>query len=119
MTIKIVIAGTRCFDKYDEAENFIQECLCKYKPFDSIIMSGGCSGADRIGEIFAKKNGFEIERYPAEWHRFGRAAGPKRNQTMAEKCDAVICFWDGKSKGSASMIEYAKRYKKTVFIKQI
>ena len=47
--------------------------------------------------------------YPADWERHGRAAGPIRNEEMAEVSDALIAFWDGKSRGTKSMIEIAMR----------
>ena len=36
-------------------------------------------------------------------------AGPIRNEEMAEVSDALIAFWDGKSRGTKSMIEIARR----------
>ena len=47
--------------------------------------------------------------HPADWNRLGRAAGPIRNEEMAEVSDALIAFWDGKSRGTKSMIEIARR----------
>jgi len=47
--------------------------------------------------------------YPADWNRHGRAAGPIRNEKMAEVSDALIAFLDGKSRGTRSMIEIARR----------
>ena len=43
-----------------------------------IFVSGGCSGADMLGERYAVENGFRIERYLAEWTKYGRSAGPKK-----------------------------------------
>jgi hypothetical protein len=36
-------------------------------------------------------------------------ADPIRNEEMAEVSDALIAFWDGKSRGTRSMIEIARR----------
>ena len=33
--------------------------------------------------------------------------------------DCVIAFWDGKSRGTKSLIEYAKQYEKPIRIKRI
>ena len=66
-----------------------------------------------------RKNGYEIEYYPAEWKKYGKRAGPKRNEMMAQSCDYAICFWDGKSKGTKSMIEFARKYNKPLKIKFI
>lgn len=72
-----------------------------------------------IGERYAAENGFLIERYPAEWDKYGKSAGPKRNRKMAEISDYVICFWDGKSKGTKSMIENSLKLEKPIKIKRI
>ena len=120
MIKQIVIAGCRNYDNYNEAAPFIDSCLYEIRKKHTIIILSGCStGADSIGERYATKNGFDIEKYPADWKRFGRSAGPIRNKQMAEICDLVICFWDEKSKGTKSMIEYAKKNKKNVIIKKI
>ncbi len=118
--MRIVIAGSRSYYNFEEAESFIRECLqnMSVQP-PLILLSGGASGADQLGERFAVENGFSVEHHFAQWQRFGKSAGPKRNQEMAELCDAVICFWDGKSKGTASLILCAKKLKKPVFIKII
>lgn len=86
---------------------------------DIIIVSGGASGADAIGERYAQENGFKVEKYPADWEKYGRSAGPRRNKQMAEVSNYVICFWDKKSKGTKSMIECAKRLDKPIKIKII
>ena len=44
---------------------------------------------------------------------------PKRNMEMAKVGDYVICFWDGKSKGTKIMIDYAKQFNKPLKIKEI
>lgn len=46
--------------------------------------------------------------FPADWNKHGKAAGPILNAEMAEVADALIAFWDGKSRGTANMIQLAK-----------
>lgn len=118
--MKIVIAGCRDYNNYDEAEIFIEEVLHSFIDINEItIVSGNCTGADKIGEIFALKHNLKLEIHPAEWKKYGKYAGPKRNQIMAEIADIVICFWDKKSRGTASMIKCAKKLNKPVYIKEI
>ncbi len=120
MIKKIVIAGCRDYENYEEAKNFIDICLSKIKKENEIIIiSGGCRGADKIGERYAKENGYKIELYKADWDKYGRSAGPKRNEDMAKNCDYVIAFWDGKSRGTGSMLEFAKRENKPIRIKYV
>lgn len=116
--MKIVIAGCRNFTDYDVAKEFILHCIEEFTE-EITIISGGCSGADMLGERFAKEYGLKTELFPADWKTYGRAAGPIRNKQMAIACDVLIAFWDYKSRGTASMINEAKKQNKLIFIKQI
>lgn len=60
-----------------------------------------------------------IETYPANWKSFGKKAGPIRNKHMADIGDFFICFWDGHSPGTRSMIELIKQTGKPIRIKMI
>ena len=120
MTKRIVVAGCRDFHDYELAKEYIEQSISEIRhEHELIFLSGECSGADRLGEQFAKENHFAIEYYPADWASYGKSAGPRRNKQMAEAADYVICFWDGKSRGTASMIRYAKQLNKPVKIKII
>ena len=93
MVKRVVIAGCRDYNNYQEAKEYIDFCLSNIRKETEIIIVSGCaSGADAIGEIYAKENGFNVEKFPADWRKYGRSAGPKRNKQMAEICDYVICF---------------------------
>ena len=109
MDKRIVISGSRDFNNYELLKSYTDECIATLrKKYTLIFLSGRCRGADFLGERYAKEQGFKIEYFPAEWEKYGRAAGPKRNEQMAALADYIICFWDGKSKGTASMISLAK-----------
>ena len=117
---RVVIAGCRDYTDYDQAKEYIDHCLSNIRLENEIIVvSGGAKGADALGEQYAKANGFEIERYMADWDTYGKSAGPRRNKKMAEVSDFVICFWDGQSRGTKSMIEAAKALGKPVRVKDI
>ena len=120
MIKRIVIAGCRDFCDYGIAKEYIDECLSEISENNTFIfVSGACRGADMLGEQYAKEHGFEIESYPAQWDLYGRSAGPIRNKKMAEVSDLVICFWDGQSRGTRTMIQYAEQLGKTVKVKMI
>lgn len=72
-----------------------------------------------LGERYAVENNFQIERHLADWKKYGRSAGPKRNKLMAEDGDYIICFWDGKSRGTKSLLSYAEKFKKPIKIKYV
>ncbi len=117
---RVAVVGCRDYDDYDEAKKFIDACLLDLKRENEIIIVSGCArGADSLGERYAEENGYKAEKYPAQWQLFGKSAGPKRNKQMAEVSDLVICFWDEKSRGTKSMIDFARKFGKDVMIKKI
>ena len=120
MIKRIVIAGNREYNNYTQAKEELEACLLEIQnEYDIIVLSGGCRGADLIGERYAREKGYKVEKYPADWQKYGRSAGPKRNEEMAKISDLVICFWDGKSRGTKSMIGYAKKYNTPIKVIQI
>ena len=103
---KVIVAGGREFNDYILLEEKLDKILSKRLP-DVEIVSGTARGADALGESYAHKNKLPIKQFPADWNKYGKAAGPIRNKQMAEYADACIVFWDGKSRGTKSMINLA------------
>ena len=63
-------------------------------------------------EKLAKQHHIPITVFPADWDKFGKSAGYKRNVQMAEYAGSgamLIAFWDGKSSGTKNMIENATK----------
>lgn len=107
---RVIIAGGRNFYNYvtvkERCEYYLQN---KLQTHNVIIVSGHATGADELGERFAADHGLKCELYPAEWDKYGPSAGPRRNAQMAEVADALIAFWDGKSRGTKNMIDTANK----------
>jgi hypothetical protein len=72
------------------------------------VISGGARGADAFGEAIARTMNLEVRHFPAQWDRYGRAAGPIRNEKMAKIADALIVYPGGK--GTESMIRIARNH---------
>ena len=90
---RVVIAGCRNYNNYYEAKEYIDFCLSNIQKENNIVILSGCaSGADAIGEKYAKEKGYKVEKHPADWDTYGKKAGPMRNRQMAENCDYVICL---------------------------
>ena len=105
---RVIIAGSRNFNNYEllkkECDAFLSD---KKEKYNITIISGGARGADFYGEKYAQDEGFSLEVFPADWKKFGKSAGFRRNEQMAEFADALIAFWDGKSHGTKHMIDTA------------
>jgi len=73
------------------------------------VLSGGARGVDRLGEAWAVGHDIPVEVFLADWDRYGRSAGYRRNELMAAHADALAAFWDGTSRGTKHMIEIARK----------
>ena len=111
---RIIVAGGRDFTDYALLSETLDVILERYTLHEVQIVSGCCRGADALGEQYAREHGIPVVRFPADWQAYGKAAGPIRNRKMAEyaaECDGMlVAFWDGKSRGTASMIRLAEKY---------
>lgn len=107
--MRLIIAGGRNFFDYDllddKTTDFIVENVGRQE--EVVIISGLARGADQLGCQFAHECNYTLEGYAAEWNKYGRSAGIKRNKLMAKNATHLIAFWDGKSKGTCHMIDYA------------
>lgn len=108
----VVIAGGRDIEVTDGQ---IKEAIEKSGFEVTEIVSGGARGADSCGERYAKANGISVKIFKAEWDKYKGLAGPKRNLQMAMYGDALILFWDGKSKGSSNMKARMVGLKKPIY----
>jgi hypothetical protein len=106
--MKVIIAGSRNFNDYETLKEVCDFMLSRQNEIE--IVSGAARGADLLGEQYANEKGFKIKRFPADWNQYGKRAGYLRNEEMAKYADAVIVFWDGKSKGTEHMINLSKKH---------
>ena len=109
MLYRIIIAGGRSFSDYkllkDKLDYYLRDKV--RQGYEIIIISGTANGADKLGERYAMERSYKIERYPADWNKYKKAAGYRRNVQMSEVANACVVFWDGISPGSKHMIDIA------------
>lgn len=108
--MRIIVAGSRDFNDKALFRDKMDEILAKFSDIE--IISGHARGADTMAEEYAVEKGLMLTIMPADWKKYGRAAGPIRNSQMLDyACDGeplLIAFWDGVSRGTANMIVKAK-----------
>ena len=97
--MKTVIAGSRGIWDYQILLVALESWLLPI----TAVLSGRASGADRLGERYAREMALPMLPYPANWEKYGPSAGYLRNRQMARDCDAAIILWDGHSPGSKHM----------------
>ena len=108
--MKLIIAGSR---HLTVGESTIRRAVALFRTENhkwtiTEIVSGGCpTGADAYGEHWAEMMEVPIKRFPADWAKYGKSAGPRRNQEMADYADGLLLIWDGESRGSRNILHRA------------
>jgi hypothetical protein len=81
-----------------------------------VVVHGAARGADTMADEWACTQAateprIKPESHPADWERYGNAAGHKRNQEMLDTgIDLVLAFqWSEKSPGTKGCVRMAKR----------
>lgn len=85
-------------------------------PVDTVIIHGAARGADTLGKFVAERIGLKVindgKGFPADWKRYGKGAGPIRNQQMIDegKPDLILAFHENisESRGTKDMVARAR-----------
>ena len=102
--MKVAVVGSR---------NLMINNLYPYIPKECAeIISGGAKGIDSCAKAFALENNIPLREFYPEYDKYGRVAPILRNKEIVNYSDFVIAFWDGKSKGTAFVIDYCKKISK-------
>lgn len=105
--MRLLVCGDRNWADRAAVARFIAEAD------PEVVIHGAARGADSLAGEEATRLGISVEAYPADWTRYGRAAGPVRNQQMLTegRPDAVLAFHEDitNSKGTADMVRRARK----------
>jgi hypothetical protein len=108
----IAIVGSRNFADLDRVRRFVREL-----PGDVTVLSGGARGVDRCAVVTARARGLRTLEFLANWERDGRYhAGRRRNERVAQRCDRMVAFWDGRSTGTQDAFRRALRLGRQVVV---
>lgn len=107
----VIICGSRDFNDYELLKQKCDIYLSNKieKGFKIVVLSGCCKGADTLGEKYATEKGWEIKKFPANWDKYKKSAGYRRNRLMAEVGNACIAFYKegSENKGTKMMVDIA------------
>lgn len=128
---KILVCGGRDFNNkdylYNTLDNICEERGWEYEPdkygnfLPAVeIISGMANGADKLAYNWAIINWCRVREFPADWNKYGKSAGPIRNEEMLikGKPDLVIAFPTSNSKGTWHMVKIAKEANIETIIKE-
>lgn len=105
--MKVLVCGGRDYNDYDRLEDELN--LVWRVHGDFTVISGMARGADTLAVRYAEAYDCPLEKFPADWDKYGRSAGYIRNQQMLDegKPDLVVAFPGGR--GTENMIQIARK----------
>ena len=109
--MRLIIAGSRSAGKWDVIAAVV-DCTIEggFSPHEANeVVCGGARGADEWGAKWAKCNGKDVKMFLPYWGKHGKRAGHLRNVQMGNYATHLLAVWDGKSKGTKHMIDYARK----------
>lgn len=119
-TYCVIVTGSRDWPDPATVADMIR-AASDYWGTSLTIMHGACpTGADHHADLACKQLGVAVERHPADWDRYGKSAGPRRNQHMVDLgADLVLAFplpaeW-GPSRGTEHCMRVAREAGITVW----
>lgn len=121
MDIKLIIAGDRRMTDYNLLASWaevVDAGLAESSQGNYVcqVVSGGARGADQLGEMWAEEEGREFIEFPANWSKYGKAAGIMRNIEMANYADMLLAFPAADSVGTVHMVEAMRREGKPALV---
>lgn len=99
--MKVAVVGSRGLS-IDDLGSYLPEEVTE-------IVSGGAKGVDSSARQYALAHEIKLTEFLPEYARYGRAAPIKRNAAIVEYSDMVVAVWDGRSRGTKSVIELCRR----------
>jgi YspA, cpYpsA-related SLOG family len=104
--MRVLVCGGRDFS---DGPKLVSTLHSLFLMPNDVIIHGNAPGADWMANAWAREHDIAVRVFPADWKKYGRAAGPIRNQQMLDegKPHLVIAFPGGK--GTADMVARAKR----------
>ena len=114
----ITVTGSRTITDKEFIFKCLDDFLLQHNLLGKNLMlnSGHAKGVDQIAEEWAKERGVLIQLFPANWEKFGKAAGMIRNKDMVDNAEYVCGIWNGESRGTKGALDYAKEKNKVVHV---
>lgn len=95
-----MVCGSRDWDDYERVLLRLRRL-----PKGTIVMHGAAYGADACAhDAVVETEHLELEVYAPDASRPSPQRYHERNDAMLDRADYVIAFWDGKSRGTRSVL---------------
>jgi len=112
----LAVVGSRSIN--DEGVIFRQlDSLLSFNSDIELVVTGGAKGVETIAAGWEKLNSIEVKVIRPDYSSHPPRIAPLiRNREIVNCSDYIIAIWDGKSRGTKYVINYAKKVGKIVKI---
>lgn len=110
--LRVAIVGSREYSDLERVREYVRSL-----PAGTIVVSGGARGVDKTAETEARVCGLPepiIHKPDHKAYPWPAAAMHARNVLIAQTCDLMTAFWDGKSTGTMDAVLCARKLAKPV-----
>lgn len=127
--IHLAVVGSR---HYGNPQSFPDEHESHYEDFaqkldewadtngtPTQVISGGAPGVDTMSERWAEERGIDHKVHPAEWRKYGRRAGPIRNQFIHDDATHGMAFMAPNSRGTKHTVSLFQQSGKPIILHHI
>jgi hypothetical protein len=106
---RVLVTGSRDWPDDGTVEDTLNAWMRERMYGEATLVSGSCpTGADFYAERFWRTLRMPIERHPANWDLYGKAAGFRRNAEMvARGADVCFAFVLNESRGASHTADLA------------
>lgn len=109
---RVLVCGSRDWRDPTPIQHALAELQAAWGSFE--VVDGGARGADTLARQIAQDLNLPVREFPADWERYGKAAGMIRNQKMLDdllEADQrlVLAFPLPQSRGTRDMIRRAEK----------
>lgn len=105
MSNRAIVCGGR---EYDDPVGTLLLHLAVMRYDIAELAHGGAKGADQVARYYGRVYKFPVREYRADWDRYGKAAGPIRNERMLDDFEPDYLFAFPGGLGTADMIHRAE-----------
>jgi hypothetical protein len=111
--VRLLITGDRGWSDRETMMRVIYGIFKQYGGQFTVI-HGNARGADKMAGEIARELGLDVLVFPAEWDKYGKSAGPIRNQQMINEGhpDRAVAFHNDlkHSRGTGDMVVRLKKH---------
>ena len=108
----IAIIGSKTFNDL----NLLKVSMLPYLNKCDNMITSYTGGTSELAEKWADENGIKKLIFKPNFDKHGGSALSITNKTIIKNSDIIVCFWDGESKGTKTLIDLSYMFKKDILI---